>query len=480
MQVTETLAEGLKRQYRVTVPASELASRLAGELESLKNRVNIPGFRPGKVPVAHLKRMYGKSVMADVVQNTVTEANRKIVEDHQIKLAMEPNVQFPQEQAVLEGVMAATSDLEYTVDVEVLPKITIADHGAVTVEREVAEVPVADVEAAIARMAESSRPYTEKAGEAAAGDRVTVDFIGKINGEPFQGGEGRDIQVVLGSNTFIPGFEDQLIGLKAGDEKVVAITFPTNYAAAHLAGQAAAFDVKATLVEMPGALQITDELAKQFGMEDLAKLTDAVKTSLAGELQAASRRKVKRKLLDQLDTLYRFDVPRSLVEQEFQAIWNNVTSEMKAAAKTFEDENTTEEAAIAEYRRIADRRVRLGLVLAEIGEKASVTVTEDELTQGLVARARQYPGQEKEVWEFYRKNPDQLATIRAPIFEEKVVDHLLGQVTVTEKTVSKEALLREDDSDDVAAVPAGDGADATAAPESKPAAKKTAAKKKAE
>ncbi len=483
MQITETMAEGLKRQYKVVLQAGDLAKRMDDELVSLQKRANIPGFRPGKVPQQHLRRVYGKSVMADVVQNAVNEINRKIVDDNGLKLAFEPAINFPQDQSRMEEVMEAKGDLEYTVALEVLPKIEIVTHADIALERQVAEVPEADVVAAIERMAEPSRPYTDKgAAKAASSDRVTVDFVGRIDGVEFEGGKGEGIQVVLGSNSFIPGFEDQLIGMKTGDTKLVKVTFPTNYQAPGMAGKDAEFDVKATLVEAPGELSLSDDLARQYGMEDLAKLKDAVRISMSSELEGVARRKMKRKLLDALDAKYAFDLPPTLLDQEFSAIWNNVTTEMKAASKTFEDEGTTEAEARDEYLKIATRRVRLGLVLAEIGEKAAVQVTDDEVSQGLVARARQFPGQEKAVWEYYRKNPQALAEIRAPIFEEKVVDHLLGQVAIVDKPVSKEALLAEDDEDDAPAKPAKakKAAAASGGEEAKPAKAPAKKAKKAE
>jgi trigger factor len=452
MQITETMAEGLKRQYSIVVPAGDLAKRMEDELVSLQKRANIPGFRPGKVPQQHLKRVYGKSVMADVVQNAVNEVNKKIVDDNGLKLAFEPAVNFPQDQGKIEAVMDAKSDLEYTVSLEVLPKFEIADHGDIALEKQVAEVPDADVVAAIERMAEPSRAYTDKGAKAKAekGDRVTVDFVGRIDGVEFDGGKGEDIQVVLGSNSFIPGFEDQVAGMKTGEKKLVKVSFPANYQAPGLAGKDAEFDVTAKGVESAGELVVNDDLAKQYGMEDLSKLKEAVKITMSSELEGAARRKMKRKLLDALDAKYTFDLPPTLLQQEFDAIWNNVTTEMKAANKTFEDEDTTEVKAREDYQKIASRRVRLGLVLAEIGEKAAVQVTDDEVSQGLVARARQFPGQEKAVWDYYRKNPQALAEVRAPIFEEKVVDHILTQVKIIEKSVSKESLLNEDDEDEAA------------------------------
>jgi trigger factor len=465
MQITQTEATGLKREFKVVLAAADLLTRMEGELATLGQRAKIPGFRPGKVPKEHLRRMYGKSVMSDVVNNAVTEANRKIVDEHGLKLAMEPNVKFPQEREKIDAAMEAKGDLEYTIALEVLPVIEVADHSDITLSKQVVDVADAEIDAAIARMAEPMRPFAAKDDKAKAetGDRVSVDFVGRIGGTEFDGGKGQDIQVVIGSNTFIPGFEEQLIGIKTGETKLIQVSFPANYAAAQLAGQAAEFDVTAKVLEAPGDLVIDEALAKQYGMEDLAKLKDAVKSSIAGEYTTAARRKMKRQLLDALDTKYGFDLPPTLLEQEFTAIWNNVGMEMKAAGKSFEDEGTTEDAAKADYQKIAARRVRLGLLLAEIGEKAGVQVTDDEVSQGLVQRARQFPGQEKEVWEYYRKNPQALAEVRAPIFEEKVVDHILAQVKITETTVTKEALLAED------------GDEAPAAEAEKP--KKAAAKK---
>jgi trigger factor len=453
MQITETLAEGLKRQYKVLLPAGDLAQRLDSELVSLQKRANIPGFRPGKVPQHHLRRLYGKSVMADVLQNAVNEVNRKIVDDNGLKLAFEPAVNFPQEQGKIDEVMDAKGDLEYTVALEVLPKIDLADHSDISIEKLVADVPDADVMAEIERMAEPSRPFTDKGAKAKAenGDRVTVDFVGRIDGVEFEGGKGEDIQVVLGSNSFIPGFEEQIVGAKVGETRLVKVSFPTNYQAAALAGKDAEFDVTAKAIEAAGELKIDDDLAKQYGMENLDKLKDAVKTAIGGSFTQMSRQKMKRKLLDALDAKYAFDLPPTLLEQEFSAIWNNVTTEMKAAGKSFEDEDTTEADARADYLKIATRRVRLGLVLAEIGDKAAVQVTDDEVAQGLVQRARQFPGQEKALWDYYKKNPQALAEIRAPIFEEKVVDHLLTQVKLVEKTVSKDALIAADDADEAPA-----------------------------
>jgi trigger factor len=445
MQVTETLSQGLKREFKVVLPATELEERLNSELSTLKDRVRINGFRPGKVPVGHLRKVYGRSVMADVLQNAVNEANRKIVEDNDLKLAHEPQVQFPESQEEVEKAMEAKGDLAFTVALEVLPVFELADLSDVTVKKPVAEVTDAEITESLERMAKQNRSFETKEGAAVDGDRVVVDFVGRIDGTEFEGGKGEDIRVELGSNTFIPGFEDQLLGLKAGDTKLVKVTFPVNYMAAHLAGKDAEFDVTVKEVEAPGELQIDDEMAKGFGMESLDKLKDAIRDAIKRDFDTQSRRKVKKDLLDSLDAKYSFELPPTLVEQEFAAVWSQVVGDMKSNNRTFEDEDTTEDEAKAEYRKIAERRVRLGLVLAQIGEKSDIKISDDEVTQALIERVRQYPGQERQVWEFYQKNPQALAEIRAPLFEEKVVDQILSQVKVDEETVSKDALFSDED-----------------------------------
>src|SRR5918998_2103115 len=445
MQVTETLSQGLKREFKVVLPATELEERLNSELSTLKDRVRINGFRPGKVPVGHLRKVYGRSVMADVVQNAVNEANRKIVEDNGLKLAYEPQIQFPENKDEVEKAMDAKGDLAFTVALEVLPNFDLVDLSDVSVRKPVAQVADAEINESLERMAKQNVSYETKDGESANGDRVVVDFVGRIDGTEFEGGNGQDIRVELGSNTFIPGFEDQLLGVKAGDTKLVKVTFPVNYMAAHLAGKDAEFDVTVKEVEAPGALVIDDEMAKGFGMESLDKLKDAIRDAIKRDFDTQSRRKVKKDLLDSLDAKYSFDLPPTLVEQEFAAVWSQVVGDMKSNNRTFEDEETTEDEAKAEYRKIAERRVRLGLVLAQIGEKSDIKISDDEVTQALIERVRQYPGQERQVWEFYQKNPQALAEIRAPLFEEKVVDQILSQVKVNEETVSKDALFSDED-----------------------------------
>ncbi|HEX8663127.1 MAG TPA: trigger factor [Beijerinckiaceae bacterium] len=447
MQVTETLSEGLRREFRIVLPAAELDERLTNELSTLKDKVRLNGFRPGKVPLAHLRKVYGKSVMTDVIQNAIMEVEKQIVDERGLRLANPPQRELPEDKDEIAKILEAKGDLAFKLAVEVLPSFELADLSDVTVKKPVAAVTDADLDEALSRMAAQNRPFSDKGegAEAAAGDRVVVDFVGRIDGQEFQGGKGEGIQVELGAGQFIPGFEDQLLGAKAGEGREVKVTFPPNYGAEHLAGKDAVFDVTVKEVQAPGEVAIDDDLAKGFGMESLDKLKEAVRGAIQRDHDTVSRRKLKKELLDALDTKYTFELPQGLVEQEFAAVWSQVEADLKNNNKSFADEGTTEEAARADYRRIAERRVRLGLVLAQVGDKADIKVSDDEVNQALVERVRQYPGQEKQVWDYYQKNPQARAEIRAPLFEEKVVDHVLAQVRVVEEPVSKEKLFGDDE-----------------------------------
>ncbi len=446
MQVTETLSEGLKREFKVVVPAAELDAKVNARLVELKDRVRINGFRPGKVPVAHLKRVYGRSAMAEVIEATVRDANNQIVSEHGFKLASEPKVTLPSEQAAVEKLIAGKSDLDYTMAVEIVPPIELADFKTIKLTRLTSEVTDAELDEAVARISEQNRPYSKRGeGEKAAkDDRVVISFAGTIDGKPFEGGTGDDSVVLIGSNTFIPGFEDQLIGIATGETRTLKVTFPTQYPKAELAGKDAEFVVTAKSIETPGTVAVDDEFAKSLGLESLAKLREAIKDRLAREHVSVSRQKVKRALLDELDTRHKFEPPPSLVEEEFNRVWKSVLGEMETEKKTFADEATTEEKAKAEYQAIAERRVRLGLVLAEIGEKNKITVTDEEMNRAVMEHVRQFPGQEQRVWDYYRENPQAAAALRAPIYEEKVVDFLLELATVTEKKVAREELYKDD------------------------------------
>ena len=453
MEVTETLSDGLKREFQIQVPAADLEARVSERLSELKDQVQLRGFRPGKVPVTHLSKIYGKRVMAETIEAVIRELNAKIVSERGLKLATEPKVTIPNEETEVEKVIGGQSDLAYTLALEVLPKIELADFKGIKLERPVARGDRRTRSSeALDKIAEQNRPFAAK-GEGAKvekGDRVVIDFTGTLDGAAVRGRHRRRCrrQCRLRALSF-PGFEDQLIGMAAGETRQVKVTFPADYTNAELAGKEAEFDVTAKSIEAPGTVTIDDDFAKSLGLDSLDKLKEAVKArAAAGARRRRAGSRLKRQLLDKLDEMHKFALPPTLAEDEFKNVWNAVEGDLKAQGRTFADEGTTEEKAREEYRAIAERRVRLGLVLAEIGERNNITVTEEEITRAIVERARQVPGHEQEVWDYYRKNPQAVAAVRAPIFEDKVVDFLLELAKVTEKQVSREELFRDDEEDE--------------------------------
>lgn len=447
LKFEETANEGLKREFKVIVTAQALADWAEERLNSLKDQVKLPGFRPGKVPAAHVKKMYGRQVMAEVLNDAVSNAAQEIAAEKKIKLAGQPEIDFPKDEKIIEAVLNGTSDLSFTMKVEVLPQIKIGDFKGIKLLKNVAEVSDADIDKAIKRIADGHRHYHKEDDRAAQNeDRVLIDFEGLIDGVPFEGGKGEGAYLALGSNQFIPGFEEQLVGMKAGDERTIQVTFPTEYPAAQLAGKKADFKVK---VHEVAAVEkhdvIDDHFAQHLGLENLSKLKEAVREQIAKEDAHMSRQKLKRKLLDALDEQYDFEMPPSMVEQEYNMIWSQIEAEMKQTGQTFESQKTTEVEAKENYRTIAERRVRLGLLLAEIGEGAKVQVTQDEVNRGLMEQLRQFPGKEKQVYDYYQKNPQALAQIRAPIYEDKVIDYILELSQVDEHKVSREELFKAED-----------------------------------
>ena len=441
MQVTETLSEGLKHEFKVSVPATDLDAKADARLVDLKDKVRLNGFRPGKVPVAHLKKIYGRSVMAETIDETIRDTNTKIFTERGFRLASEPKVTMPTEQKEVEELLSGKSDLTYTVAIEVVPPIALADFKSFKVEKPVVEVTDGDVDEAVKRIADQSRPYAAKAegAKAETGDRLTISFKGTINGELFDGGTGEGIQLVIGSGQFIPGFEDQLIGAKAGEEVKVEVSFPEAYGAAHLAGKAAVFECTVKSVNAPKPAEIDDELAKKFGAEDLEALKGQIASRLEEEYKGAARAVLKRSLLDQLDGLVKFDLPSQLVDAEASQIAHQLWHEENP------DHHGHDHGSIEttdEHKKLAERRVRLGLVLAEVGRKADVEVTDAEMTQAVLAAARQYPGQERQFFEFVQKNAQVQQQLRAPLYEDKVVDHIMGAAKVTEKEISKDELQK--------------------------------------
>ncbi len=447
MQVTETSAEGLKREFKVTIAASDLDTRLHTKLDEMKGQVHLKGFRPGKVPVSFLKKTYGKAVMGEIVEEVVGESSQKALAERELRAAMQPKIDL---EGQIEDVVAGKSDLTYTMAVEILPEITVTDLGAISLERPVADVADADVDSALEEVATSRKSYADRdEGEAAEdGDRLSIDFVGEIEGEAFEGGSAEDQFLVLGSGSFIPGFEEQLVGAKVGEEKVVEVTFPEDYQAEHLAGKTAQFKVTVREVAQPEDVQIDDAFAESLGLESLEKLRELMTNRLKDDHSKMSRLHVKRHLLDALDKAHDFELPMGMVDVEFEQIWRQVLADLERQGKSIEDEEKSEDDMKAEYRAIAERRVRLGLVLAEIGQANKITVGQDEMNRAIAERARAFPGREQQLYQFYQKNPEALQEIRAPLFEDKVVDFILELATVEDKTVSKDDLFKDPEGED--------------------------------
>jgi len=447
MNVTETTAEGLRRQLKVVIGAEELEQRLSARLDELKGRARIKGFRPGHVPKEHLRKVYGRSVMAEVVQQAVTETSREALSQREERPAFQPTVGLPEDEAEIDKIFAGTSDLAYTLSFEVLPKFELMDFSKIALEKPVAAVTEADIDKSIDRIRAANLRYQPKDGAAETGDRLIIDFTGSIDGKPFEGGSTEDAPVILGSANFIPGFEEGLAGARAGDEREVEATFPEAYPEASLAGKSARFAVKVKEVGAPETPPLDEDFAKGLGLESIQKLRETIKERLEQDRASASRQKLKRALLDALNGGHSFDLPPTLVDNEFQAIWQQVMSDLERSKRSFEDEGTTEEKARHDYRDIAARRVRLGLILSEVGTRNPITVTDDEVSRALLERVRQFPGQERKVYDYYRSNPQLLAEFRAPIFEDKAVDYILELAKVTETKVSAEELYADPDGD---------------------------------
>ena len=445
MNVIETNAEGLRRELKVVVGADELEQRVSSRLDELKGKARIKGFRPGHVPKEHLRKVYGRSVMAEVVQQAVAETSREALSQREERPAFQPKVALPEDEAEINQIFAGTGDLAYTLSFEVLPTVELMDLGTIKLERPVAPVTDEDIDEAIKRILATNQNYKPKDGAAKKADRVTIDFVGKLDGEAFEGGTTEDAPIVLGSGGFIPGFEDGLIGAKAGDERNIEATFPEDYPEAKLAGKTVQFEVKVKEVAAPETPTLDDAFAKSLGAESVADMRETIKARIEQDRAMASRMKVKRGLLDALNEGHTFELPPTLVDNEFQAIWDQVTKDLEKSKKSFADEGTTEEKAKEDYRDIAARRVRLGLLLSEIGSRNTITVSDEEVNKSLIERIRQFPGQERQVYDFYRNNPEMLAELRAPIYEDKVVDYVLELAKVTEKPVSLEELYADPD-----------------------------------
>src|SRR6059058_30448 len=471
MQVTETSAEGLKREFKITVPASEVEEKISRRLGEIGRSVRIPGFRPGKVPLPLLRKRYGPAVRHEVLETTVQGSSAEAMREHNLRPALPPQVEIV---SAAEG-----ADLEYKMSIELLPDMPEPDFTGLGIERLVAEVPEEDLDRAIERLAESQRKTEPADRPAESGDLIVVDFVGKIGDVEFPGGKGENVSIELGAGRFITGFEDQLTGAKAGEERTIKVTFPADYGAPDLAGKDATFDVKVKEVQQRLPAAIDDSLAEAVGLENLAELRQEVRQRMQRDYDSVARQRVKRALLDKLAERYDFPAPPGMVEMEFNTIWAQYEAEREgrkrmvagqadansgaaegpvdAAALIAPEETALEGASDSEpaaseedeeklkeeYRRIAERRVRLGLLLAEAGRANNITVTQEELNQALAQEARRHPGYERQVIDFYRKSPEAINNLRAPIFEEKVVDYILELAKPAERKVSPQELMTD-------------------------------------
>jgi trigger factor len=468
MQIVEKSGEGLSRVYGVSISAKELGQKLDARIAEIAPQLNLKGFRPGKVPAAHVRRIYGRSLMGEVVEQTLSETTQKVLDDNQLRVASQPDLKPDSD---MDKVLAGEADLSYELAVEVMPEFEPIDAATLKLERPTHEPTEKDVDTALADLAQQARTYEPRTGKtvkAQTGDQMVIDFTGRVDGEAFEGGQADDARLVLGGGQFIPGFEEQLIGLAPGAKATVKVTFPADYPVAKLRDKDAEFDVVVKEVQAPVEAPLDDEFAKRLGMADLAALRAALKTQLEGEYSQASRYRLKRALLDALDTGHDFALPPRMVEAEFEVIWTQVLSDQAEGGPSPEDEGKSEDQLKAEYRRIAERRVRLGLVLAEIGRKHEVVVSDDELAQAMRAEAMRYRGQEQQVFDQLRQSPNAQATLRAPVYEDKVVDLLFGLAQIKDKPVSKEDLLKDDDLPEAYGA-GGDAKPAKAAKAPKPA-----------
>lgn len=441
MQVTETLSEGLKREFTVVVSAADLETKVSGKLKDLAGRVRLPGFRPGKAPVALLRKTYGRAVLGEVLEETVSSATQQTLEERSVRPALQPKIEV---KSFDEG-----KDLEYTIAVEVMPEFEPGDFRSVKLEKLVAEVSDDEVQKRLDALAEQMKSFAEVAEgqEAKTGDALTIDFKGSIDGEAFAGGSGTDFELVLGSGSFIPGFEAQLEGARKGDERIVEVSFPEDYGHKPVAGKKASFEVEVKQVRAPLPTAVDEELAKKLGLESLDELRRTVRQQIERDYAGLTRTRLKRGLLDALASSHDFPVPPGLVETEFANIWKQVEQErerQKAAGETPEPAKPEDEEK-AEYRVIAERRVRLGLLLAEVGQRNNVTVSQDEVNRAMAEQARRFPGQERQLFEYFQKDPQAQAALRAPILEEKVCDFILEMAEVSERKVPVEELMRDPD-----------------------------------
>ncbi|PZP85194.1 MAG: trigger factor, partial [Azospirillum brasilense] len=439
-QITAKEKTGLTHNFHVIVPAKDVEAEMEVELQSLSAKVKMPGFRPGKVPMDMMKKKYGRDVLGDVLQSSINKATKEVIDQNKLRPAMQPDIKIVSFE---EG-----QDLSFDISVDVLPELPAVDYSKLTVDEYTFEVPESETNESLERLAKSRRHPHKKDGAADNGDVVKIDFLGKRDGVPFAGGEGKGFQLELGSNQFIPGFEEQLIGLKAGDTKTIEVKFPEQYHSADLAGQPATFDVTVHEVSYLHTPDVSDKMAEGLGFENLEALKKAINSQLGAEFERAARTKSKKQLFDLLDKEVKLELPEKMQKAEFESIWKQVEEAKKAGDPELKDKSEAE--LKKEYEAIATRRVKLGILLSEVGRANNLQITREELSAAVMEQARMYPGQEEKVFEFYRKNPQGIDELRGPILEEKAVDYLLGQVKRKQVPTTIEALMGEEEEGEAA------------------------------
>ena len=466
MEVKETKAENLLREFDVEVPADEIEQNVIGKLQEISSSVTMPGFRPGKVPMTILRKKYGEHVIEEVLQQTVSTATTKVISENDLRPAMQPKIDMTE--------YSQGDDLKFSLSIELMPEVDLGALSNIELERMVFKVEDKEVDQALERLADAYRS-TKPAGadhEAQNGDVVVIDFVGKVGGEEFPGGKAEGYSLELGTGSFVPGFEDQLVGAKAGDAREVKIAFPEDYPAENLAGQDAVFDVTVKEVQEKAAPEVNDELAKKLGKENVEQLQGGIREEQQKQYQEISKMRLKRALLDELENAYDLELPPRLLEVEFESIWGDFEKQREQNPDQFKDDEKDDETRKEELREIANRRVKLGLIMAEVGRQNKIELTQEEINRAVSAQASRYPGREKEIMEQYRNSPEALQAVTAPIYEDKVVDFILALAKVNEKEVSLEELMADPDE-------GGDAKPAKAKAKKKAAKKKAPAKKKA-
>ena len=457
MNVTEVLAKDLNREIKVKVPKNDIEDKLISKLEDLKKTIQLKGFRPGKVPITHLKRVFSDRVMPEVVEDIIKETSQKVIIDRNEKAAIQPKITFyegkpskEKEKEEIDKVIKLEKELSYKMTYEIMPEITLPKYESISVVKKIAEVTTEDIDESLLKISEENKSFTEKNDKekAEVGDQVTIDFIGKIDGEVFEGGSANDAPLILGSGSFIPGFEDQLQGASKDKDLDIKVKFPDDYQVEQLAGKDAIFETKVKKIEKPTKTKIDNEFAKRLGFDDLKKLKDQINEQLEKDYESISRSNTKRNLLDKLDPLLKYNVPPTMVKDEFDNIWANYTKEITDSGQKIEDVIKDEKKTQKEYHGIAERRVRIGLFFNKVAEDESINVSDDEVNKSLFEQARKYPGQESEIIKLYQNNPNAMMQIKSPLIEEKVVDHIFKLIKIKEEKVTRVQLLGLDQDHD--------------------------------